>query len=61
MIPTNCFCYLIENYVCCYIFGCFDNCIRREIHYITDENDTYIVSTSDSDYSSSDEDSLELE
>ena len=61
LIETNCVCNIIENHLCGYVFGCFDNCIRREIHYMTDENDTYIVSDSDysSDYSS--DDSLELD
>jgi len=56
IINPNCVCLFIEEDCCC----CFMNCIREEIHYVTDENDTYIVSLSDSDYSSG-EDSLELD
>ena len=60
IIYTNYVLDFIEKKCVFYIFCCLDNCLRREIHYITDENDTYIVSPSDSDYSS-DEDSLDLD
>ena len=56
IINTHCLWDVIEKYCCCLD----DICIRQEIHYVTDDNDTYIVSLSDSDYSS-DEDSLELD
>lgn len=57
IIDRNLLCQVIENKLCCYFFGCIDYCMTREIHYITNENDTYIVD----DYNSSDEDSLELD
>ena len=60
IIYTNCVLDFLENKCVFYIFCCLDNCLRREIHYITDENDTYMVSPSDSDYSSG-EDSLDLD